>query len=152
MEILRNLKPEAPIIMITPVVPVIDTSNGPGTPDPYQPFGRALEERHKRIRHVPYLDENLLTSTHHGLIKLSEFIIIFVNDVPTETSKAHQFNAAVQLNALLNNSKPLVVVITNRSLELWEKLNDFKFATVVQVPDYTPESLELAASVMFGEI
>lgn len=148
LEALRELEEGDTIVLLTPAVPPLDDI------DPYQCFGEAIAKHRPKTAetaHIPYTNDNRITSVHRGHIKRAKAVIVVANDTKVGEAAPH-IDAVHQVNVIVNDTRPLVVVLTNKSPELWDTFDQDGLATVIQIPDYTKESLEMAASVMFGEI
>lgn len=148
LSVIRNLQPADVILLLTPLVlPVSEGSEG--VSDLFECFGRALESRHSRIRHQSYTDGNGITSTHVGFITRAKVIILVVNDAEI-SDRTPQIDAAHVTRVVAGDEKPVIIVLTNNSLELRRLSEDFP--TVIQSKDYSMASLEMTASVIFGEV
>lgn len=148
LEALRELKPNGVVLLLTPEVAPLSPEAAQDE-DPYEYFGRAIAKHNLKVSHVPYKDKDLATSIHYGHIKLAAAVVVVANDLKVGESTPH-IDFVNQVNVMVDDS-PLLVVLTNKSPELWDAFNQFALATLIQVPDYSKASLKLAASVMFGE-
>ena len=94
------------ILLLTPVVKPLNLSIDQSYPvDPFETLGRAIAERHPRVRHAPYTAHGL-TPTHEALIRQANAIIIATsngNRLPYQIAMARHV-AAVSVN------KPLVAI------------------------------------------
>jgi hypothetical protein len=137
--VIRNLQPSDVILLLTPLVRQF--SDDPSVvSDPFECFGRALESRHSRIRHTSYGGIN---GAHVALIKLANLVILVANDA-SHIDSAHITRVAA------GDEKPVIIIITNNSLDLLENFIDFP--TVIQSKDYSEENLEGIALAMFERV
>jgi GNAT superfamily N-acetyltransferase len=144
--VIRNLRPTDVIVLLTPVV--IPVSQDPvDTADPFECFGRALASRHPRIRHVPYTNTNGITSTHVGFVKRAT-VVIFVMSEISRSGDSPQIQAA-HVTQALTHERPLLIVLTCNSQDPLQFAKDFP--TIIQSKDYSRPTLELTASLIFGE-
>lgn len=147
LSIIRDLEVTDVVLLLTPMVPQVgEDADGA---DPFECFGRALESRHSRIRHQPYTNRDGITSSHVAFIRRSKVVILVVNDLNISSQTPH-IDAAHVTRVVAGDDKPVIIVLTNSSPELWQRLEDFP--TVIQSRDYSRASLEVAVSAIFGEI
>lgn len=146
LSVMRNLRPTDVIVLLTPVV--IPVSQDPGdTADPFECFGRALASRHPRIRHVPYTNTNGITSTHVGFVKRATVVIFVLSEIG-RSGDSPQVHAAHVIQAL-THERPLLIVLTCNSEDPLQFSKHFP--TIIQSKDYSRPTLELTASLIFGE-
>jgi hypothetical protein len=136
------------ILLLTPLAAPLDDGPEDGS-DPYEYFGRALSARHPPVQHQSYTDRNGITSTHTAHIRRVKAVIIVVNSAVVSGGVSHIASAHVT-RVVARDDKPVVVVLTNSSPELWQLSEDFP--TVIQCKDYSRTRLELITSVIFGEV
>jgi predicted N-acetyltransferase YhbS len=147
LSVIRNLKPTDVIVLLTPVV--IPVSRDPGdTTDPFECFGTALRNYHRKIRHVPYTTRNGITSTHVGMIKRAT-IVVFVITETLRREDAPQIHAALVTRKALRDERPLLIVLTSTGQDLEQFSEDFP--TIIKSKDYTRPTLETTASFIFGK-
>lgn len=148
LSVIQYLEETDIILLLTPLVPQI-SGDPDDTSDPFECFGRALESRHSRIRHQPYSNSSGITSAHVAFISRSKVVILVVNDLEISGQTPH-IDAAHVTRVVAGDSKSVIIVATDCSSRLWQRLEDFP--TVIQSRDYSPPSLERTVSVIFGEI
>ncbi|KAK6606816.1 glycoside hydrolase family 3 [Botrytis cinerea] len=134
---IRSLHESDVLVLLTPIVVPI-SQDITDTSDPFECLGRALARRHAKVRHIPYTRRNGITSTHLGFIKRSHVIILCFVDHPEHQN---QFEIAEVLFAV-SDHKPCDQV---------NKQDSIPFPTVILTSGYTPEDMEAAAAVIFGE-
>lgn len=137
--------------------------HGSGVIDAGDDLRETLRIQHEKgagaVAHVPYTNENKLTSTHRGLMRLARFVLFVVNN---DSEISHPHVGAAYLAALTNleqfEDKPeklgISVVLTNNTpgaFELFPPYSDI-FPTVIQTQDYSKASLDAIAGIIFGEI
>ncbi|KAH8881536.1 hypothetical protein GQ53DRAFT_667793 [Thozetella sp. PMI_491] len=138
------------ILLLTPAVAARPQNDyGPnGAPiDPFEPLGRALARHHDRIRHVPYLPRNGITQTHAVHIKLAANII-FVISGPAVKGQPSQLELAEAARTILE-SKPQIIIACCNVKELAPL--ETSFATIIQIPSYSPAELQAAAELLFRD-
>jgi GNAT superfamily N-acetyltransferase len=135
------------ILLITPFTLPIDQETS-STSDPFEPLGRALATRHPRVRHVPYLQQNGITSTHVGLLHLSNIVVFVVTGAPKIGD--HQEIDFAHVSRTVLGDKPMVLVVTCDLNAMGGY--DRTFSTVVQSRGSSSQELEAVAAVIFGEL
>ncbi|KAF2810584.1 uncharacterized protein BDZ99DRAFT_475502 [Mytilinidion resinicola] len=76
---LHALHPAAFLVLFTPVVPPPPSpAASPPHTDPFEPLGRALAQRHARIRHVPYVPAVGMTDTHLAFLRHAGAVVVVV--------------------------------------------------------------------------
>jgi beta-N-acetylhexosaminidase len=94
------------ILLLTPVVKPLNRSIDQSYPvDPFETLGKAIAERHPRVRHAPYTAHGL-TPTHETLIRQANAIIIATsngNRLPYQIAMARHV-------ASVSGNKPLVAI------------------------------------------
>ena len=172
---LRSLHPAEYIVLFSPVVPhPRDTTQSRDT-DPFEPLGRALSKRHKRIRHVPYFPTVGITSTHAEFLRAAGAVAIVVccpgdSSAPAD-DKSNISSASdgvdglsgqmefaddvVQMtakDASLSSVPVIVLLIAGGSGGTYESsINSTnQQIALVRCAEYTPSALWNAAEVMLG--
>ncbi|THV47451.1 hypothetical protein BGAL_0310g00140 [Botrytis galanthina] len=140
---IRSLHESDVLVLLTPIVVPI-SQDITDTSDPFECLGRALAKRHAKVRHIPYTRRNGITSTHLGFIKRSHVIILCFVDHPEHQ---HQFEIAEVLFAV-SDHKPCLIMVCSDQVN---KQDSIPFPTVILTSGYTPEDMEAAAAVIFGE-
>lgn len=111
----REIAPNNPILLLTPVVPHPDDSaTDRDNADPFEVFGRALSKHHKKIRHVPYLPGKNITDAHMTFLQRSSGVIV----------------VCCEPNA--NLTDPAQVMDRNPSLDVQLFCGQLRFASQVQ--------------------
>lgn len=134
------------ILLISPVVAPL--YHGPSSSsDPFEPFGRALADRHPWVRHITYTKLGGITGTHVAFIKRARVIIFIISGLPGpgEPSQAD----LAELTRAAGESRPHIVLACCDPG--WNEPGQVPFPTVVQIRDYSPHELRTAAAMMFGE-
>lgn len=92
------------ILLLTPVVKPLNRSIDQSYPvDPFETLGKAIAERHPRVRHAPYTAHGL-TPTHETLIRQANAIVIATsngNRLPYQIAMARHV-------ATVSGNKPLI--------------------------------------------
>jgi len=102
------------IVLLTPPVPPLDDI------DPYQYFGEAIAKHHSKTvetAQIPYTNGNRTTTVHCGHIKRAKAVTVAANDAKLGKAAPH-IVAVCQVNIIVNDTRPLVVDLTNKSPEL----------------------------------
>ncbi|KAL2024962.1 hypothetical protein VTK56DRAFT_3661 [Thermocarpiscus australiensis] len=91
------------IVLLTPAIepeasPLNQDPNNPTT-DPFEPLGKALAGYHPWVRHVPYVPQNGITSTHETHIALAA-AVVFVISGPPRYGQPSQVDLAERVRAL----------------------------------------------------
>ncbi|PKS05334.1 hypothetical protein jhhlp_008708 [Lomentospora prolificans] len=134
------------ILLISPVVAPL--YHGPSsTSDPFEPFGRALADRHPWVRHVTYTKTAGITGTHVAFIKRARVVIFVISGLPgpREPSQAD----LAEITRVIGESRPHIVLACC-NIQMNES-GRVPFPTVVQIRDYSPHELRTAAAMMFGD-
>ncbi len=136
------------ILLLTPAVAVKTKadSNPASLPgDPFEPLGRAIAEHHSWVRHVPYVPRNGITGTHSVHIKLATNVIFVISGTPIK-GQPSQVELAEAVRAILEHKPQIIIACCNvRDLAPLET----SFATIIQIPDYSPGELQAAAELLF---
>ncbi|RYP29674.1 hypothetical protein DL767_006626 [Monosporascus sp. MG133] len=134
------------VVLLTPVVPPTQ-QEARNDRDPFEPLGRALAERHPWIRHVPYTSRNGITSTHVGFIKRAKAVIFVISGLPI-FGQPSQIDMA-EIARSIGEQRPQIVVACRsvQSLGLLETDS----TTILEVADYSPSQLRVAAALLFGD-
>ena len=94
------------ILLLTPVVKPLNRSIDQSYPvDPFETLGKAIAQRHPRVRHAPYTAHGL-TATHEKLIRTANAIIIATsngNRLPYQIAMARHV-------AQVSGNKPLIAI------------------------------------------
>lgn len=130
------------VLLLTPVVPPVDSAPGR---DPFEPLGRGLAKYHPWVRHVPYTAQGGITSTHVGFIKRAK-VIVFVITGPTSTGQPSQVDLS-SIVQLIGDHRPHVVVACCSVQTLEPAVASF--STVLELPGYSSQNLEVGADVLF---
>jgi beta-N-acetylhexosaminidase len=100
------IQPSDTILLLTPVVKPLNRSIDQSYPvDPFETLGKAIAERHPRVRHAPYTAHGL-TPTHETLIHQANAVIIATsngNRLPYQIAMARHV-------AAVTGNKPLVAI------------------------------------------
>ncbi|KAI1437491.1 hypothetical protein GGR50DRAFT_76186 [Xylaria sp. CBS 124048] len=131
------------VLLLTPVVTPYEQNDS----DPFEPFGRALADRHPWIRHVPYTARNGITSTHVSFMRRAK-AVIFIISGPPKNGQLSQVEIA-QVSWTAADNVPHIVVACGNVQEVG--LTETNFPTVVQLPGYSSIDLRAAAAVLFGQ-
>ena len=131
----------------------------PGS-DPGENLQEGLDNTHRSrqkrggVRHVSYTDTNRITSTHTGFMRLADLVIVVVNNDSEETHPHfHAANIVERVNdRQFGDKRGLTVVLTSSTPGAFELYDYEKFPTVIQTKDYSKESLDAIAGIIFGEI
>ena len=136
------------ILLLTPAV-ASRSNEGPGASglpsDPFEPLGRAIAKHHAWVRHVPYVPRNGITGTHSVHIKLATNVIFVISGPPIK-GQVSQVELAEVVRAILEHRPQIIIACCNvRDLAPLET----SFATIIQIPDYSPAELQAAAEALF---
>lgn len=134
------------VVLLTPIIPHTQPEFE-NDRDPFEPFGRALAERHSWIRHVPYTSQNGITSTHVGFIKRAKAVVFVISGFPA-SGPSSQVEMAEVARAI-GEQRPQIVVACRNVNELG--LLEGDFPTIIELPGYSLSHLQVAAAVLFGE-
>ncbi|KAK7751286.1 hypothetical protein SLS62_006832 [Diatrype stigma] len=137
----------AVVALLTPVVPPVQ-QEAKDDRDPFEPFGRALAEKHPWIRHVPYTSRNGITSTHVGFIKRAKAIIFVVTGLPMAAGQPSQVEMA-EIARAIGEQRPQIIVACQNVNDLG--LLEADFPTIIELPGYSAPRLREAAAILFGE-
>lgn len=162
------------ILLLTPVVIPI-THDPDDLSDPFEHLGRALSNRHAKIRHVPYINRNGITSTHVGFIKRAAVLVMVISDLklavrpaprgeddvsePEERKREGEILqirfAAIARSAFCgfggrSQQRPFVLIVTC-PVENKARILETNFGTVIFSKGYSKPALESTAGLMFGE-
>ena len=144
------------ILLLTPVVKPLNRSIDQSYPvDPFETLGKAIADRHPRVRHAPYTAHGL-TPTHETLIRQANAIILATsngNRLPYQIAMARHV-------AKICGNKPLVAIAVCNPYDLASDhtgivivlLHLTIVGTYICTYEYTAKALETAVAVMFGEI
>ena len=109
-EILREKITTGTLLVYTPIVPATSTNhrNEP-TCDPLEPFGRAFDEYHPRVRQIPYHPQRPSSVIPTSVLVTADIIAVLICD-PTTISGSHcsDSKAAVELNQGANLSSQIL--------------------------------------------
>lgn len=159
---LRNLPPEAPLVLLTPfLVPAALSDSAPDEPhrrDPFEDLGRQLALRHPNISHVPYVPSIGFTDTHAGFVMNSEAVITVICE-PGHALKRdsmreqHQF-AEAALKAF--NSRAMTmpgdgeIVLVQCATDEARRRAHCAFANVIETVFYNEDLAAYLARNIFG--
>lgn len=133
-------------MLISPVVAPL--YHGPNsTSDPFEPFGRALAERHPWVRHITYTKRAGITGTHVAFIKRARAVIFVISGPPgpNEPSQAELAEVA----RLAGKPRPqIVLACCNIQTNYTGRV---PFPTLVKTRDYSPHELRTAAGIILGD-
>ena len=154
---LRDLPSPATILLFTPVLPPAGTGKAPKDEtnmDPFEVFGRALIQYHKRIRHVPYVPKVGFTETHDAWISQADAVIVVVcePDRFKHESMSNQMDfAEATLDAVedkeANASSAMVLVQCGE--DEFRPPVDASFMSVVECTTYDAEIAKHIARAIF---
>ncbi|KAK4096904.1 hypothetical protein N658DRAFT_518963 [Parathielavia hyrcaniae] len=99
------------LLLTPPIVPEASPLNrDPNNPtmDPFEPLGKALARYHPWVRHVPYVPQNGITSTHETHVALAA-AVIFVISGPPRHGQPSQVTLAERVRALCKG-RPQVIL------------------------------------------
>lgn len=136
------------VALLTPVVPPPVQQEAKDDRDPFEPFGRALAEKHPWIRHVPYTSRNGITSTHVGFIKRAKAVIFVISGPPVTAGQPSQVEMA-EIARAIGEQRPQIIVACQNVDDLG--LLEADFSTIIELPGYSPLHLREAAAILFGE-
>lgn len=145
-----------------------DLTTGNDGQHPSQEFEEELFETLKSqqrkgkgaVAHISYTDQNRITSTHRGCMRLSKFIIMVVNNNAEERHPhVDAFRVARAVNMEQNEEQQphrkrgITLVLTNNSPGAFDVFDSFEESpTIIQTEDYSKRSLHTIATIIFGEI
>lgn len=90
----RTIPGNGTVLLLTPVVQHPLTSGlQDENVDPFEPFGRALSQHHKKIRHVPYLPGKNLSETHMEFLQRSSAVIMVCCEPTSSLQSASQVSS-----------------------------------------------------------
>ncbi|KFY15854.1 hypothetical protein V492_01719 [Pseudogymnoascus sp. VKM F-4246] len=149
LAVIGNLEDADVVLVLTPLMPQV-SGDPDDTSDPFECFGRALESRHHRIRHLPYDNGSGITGTLRQFIRQSNVIILVLADSEAagRTPQINVEHAHITV-ATAGDDKRVIIVVADSSSESWRRLDEFP--TVIQAADYSRASLERTVSVIFRE-
>lgn len=112
------------------------------------------------VAHISYTNQNRITSTHRGSMRLSKFIIMVVNnDAGERHPHVDAFRVARAVNMEQNEEQQphrkrgITLVLTNKSPGAFDVFDSFEESpTIIQAEDYSKRSLDTIAAIIFGEI
>lgn len=130
------------VLLLTPVVLPLDGDSGT---DPFEPLGRGLARYHPWIRHVPYTVRGGITSTHIGFVKRAR-VVVFVVSGPASSGQPCQVELSRMVQKV-GQGRPHVVVACCRIQDLDPAIASF--STVLQLPGYSSQELEVGADLLF---
>ncbi|KAG9249193.1 hypothetical protein BJ878DRAFT_91281 [Calycina marina] len=139
---MKDLKAEDIIILLTPVLRPIDEGERPS--DPLEALGRSLEQRHSKVRHVPYNLRDGITSYHLTFIKRGQVIILCFAPPAGEPIDL----GFADMACAMSDHKPYMIVVCCSSQENHHQI---PFPTLIQSNGYSAPALEATASLIFGE-
>ncbi|KAH8821571.1 hypothetical protein F5884DRAFT_850793 [Xylogone sp. PMI_703] len=139
----RSLRETDVIILLTPVALPL-TQDPTDTGDPFEPLGRAIAQRHSRVRHVPYTHRNGITSTHVAFIKRGAMIVLCFVSRPGQSIPLE----FADITFAVRDNRPCVIVICCNPRDT---LIGLPFPTIIQTAGYSPPALEATAALIFGE-
>ncbi len=152
---IRSLQPEDLLVLFTPaVLPAVPPPpGGDAGMDPFEPFGRALSEHHKRIRHVPYVPRDGMTDIHLGFLQKARAVVIVVCNPPNVENIGYEdqraFAQAVLGQISSNQNIPVVLVLITGNQS--QRIEDFsKFEEVQQSDSYTSSALQKISDHILG--
>ncbi|ORY17973.1 hypothetical protein BCR34DRAFT_474016 [Clohesyomyces aquaticus] len=157
----RSLNQAEYIILFTPVVPHPPSTELERDMDPFEPLGRALSKRHRRIRHVPYLPSRGITQTHIDFLSSAGAVVVVVCTTENvvaqsaagydeQTKFARDITKRVEEDRTLVSVSLLLLLITNGATSQIHEEGMQEFPALITCNNYTPTALEDAARVMFG--
>ncbi|KAK0720837.1 hypothetical protein B0H67DRAFT_600210 [Lasiosphaeris hirsuta] len=139
------------LLLLTPgVVPdaaVVGSDPNRSFTDPFEPLGKALAKHHPWIRHVPYLPRNGITGTHVVHIRLASAVIFVISGPPRHGQPSQV--AMAEITRTICEHRPQVIVACCNVGELGPL--EKSFPSIVQIPNYSPPELEIAADILLGE-
>ena len=154
---LRSLPPAANILLFTPVIVpsgrVLGVAKG-DTIDPFEVFGRALSQYHRRIRHVPYVAKAGFTEIHEAFISQADAVITVVCEPEHDKlqSMSNQMDFAEQaLDALEGKeaSASHALVLVQCGEDEYRPPVDASFMNVIESTTYNAEYAKLIAHAIF---
>lgn len=160
---LQELEKHDRLVLFTPVVPPYETTRHvtpANAQDPFESLGRALNQHHARVSHVPFVPRIGFTDTHRDWIMQSQAkVIVVVNCEPAglETaaagaSLANQKTFAVNVAEAIRNvqigddDRILVLVYCGSPDGALQE----SYQIVLQSNTYTALNLEQLAHILFG--
>jgi GNAT superfamily N-acetyltransferase len=114
--------------------------------DPFETFGRALARHHRWVRHVPYTLRDGITDYHTAHIGFAK-VIIFVISGPPRAGQPSQVELIESAKGTAGH-RPQIILACCSLDELGPIEN--KFATIIEISDYSRSELESAADLLFG--
>lgn len=130
------------VLLLTPVVLPLDGDSGT---DPFEPLGRELAKYHPWIRHVPYTARGGITSTHIGFVKKAK-VVVFVITGPASSGQPSQVELSRMVQEV-GQGRPHVVLACCNVQDLDPVIASF--STVLQLPGYSSQELEVGADLLF---
>ncbi|KAF2463627.1 uncharacterized protein BDR25DRAFT_107321 [Lindgomyces ingoldianus] len=161
LERFRSLNQAEYIILFTPVVPHPPSTELQRDMDPFEPLGRSLSKRHRRIRHVPYVPSRGITPTHIDFLSSAGSVVVVVCTTENvtvqstlgyddQTKFARDITRKVQEDKTLTSVSLLLLLITNGAGSQVHEDGVREFPALITCSSYTPAALEDAARVIFG--
>lgn len=157
LDALRNLPSTSTILLLTPVLIPAGSGKAPAEQrpiDPFEAFGRALHQFHKRIRHVPYVPKVGFTETHNAFISQADAVITVVCEPAAlkHQSVSNQMDfAEAALDAVESKeaSASDVFVLVQCGADQFRLQADAGFTNVVESSTYDAEMAKQIADSVF---
>ena len=157
---LRNLLPAMNILLFTPVViPAgqrLDFMHDSETVDPFEMFGRALSNYHRRIRHVPYVASIGFTRTHEAFISQADAVITLVCEPELEVEKYRSVSkqmdfaeAALDSLEMKEANAANALVLVQCGANEYRLPVDASFMNVIECKAYNDDNARYIAHTIF---
>ena len=154
---LRNLPKAANILLLTPVIKLAERVKGPPdgeTIDPFEAFGRALSQHHRRIRHVPFVAKIGFTDIHETFISQADAVITVVCEPEEGKSQSMEYQmdfAEAALDSLESkeaNASHAMILVQCGDDEFRPPV-DGGFMNVIESTEYNARIAEHVAHAIF---
>nr|OQO16643.1 hypothetical protein B0A51_15365 [Rachicladosporium sp. CCFEE 5018] len=153
LDALRTLPRSSLLLLLTPVLPASSylTTSEPATPkaraDPFESLGRELAIHHSKLRHVPYLPNQGLSTVHRGFLQEADAVIVTICAPDDTVNLARQLAVAREIASLAHG--PAVLVIFGETDAVDEMRILDAYANVIRAERLDKRAFEAVAKTLF---
>ncbi|KAK6428504.1 hypothetical protein LTR95_015351 [Oleoguttula sp. CCFEE 5521] len=150
---LQTIPKSSLLLLLTPVLPTPGQSKSSGDPlsktkaDPFEPLGRELATHHSRIRHVPYLPNQGLSTVHRGFLQEANAVIVAICTSDDMASLDRQMAIAREIANLSHVPAVLVVFGDAEAIEDVRVLD--AYSNVIRAGEVEKRMFEAISRTLF---
>lgn len=139
----QNRGSSAVAVLFTPTIASTYSINDNMMVDPFEAFGRSLATNEVRIRHVPYIPTQGLTSFHVAFIERSSSILLVISDA---TPGNPQLGFAASVRAMAGARPIILISVSNPPVEV----DAATFPNLISVPSYQQSALDAVGALILS--